>query len=117
MRPWRVGLALVAVALLGSSCGTAPVASSVASPSTARESDGQILHALNRLAYGPRPGDVERVRAMGVKAWIERQLHPEQIPDEAIERRLAAYSTIRMTTDELFREYPRPDPVAVARRR
>jgi len=78
--------------------------------------DRKILHVLNRFAYGPRPGDVERVRAMGMQAWIERQLYPERIGDEALEGRLAAYSTIRMTTDELFREYPRPDPAAVARR-
>src|SRR5262249_34326705 len=94
-----------------------PVASASTAPSAAPESDERIVHVLNRLAYGPRPGDVARVRAMGVQAWIERQLHPELIADEAIERRLAAYPTLRMTTAELFHEYPRPDPAAVARRR
>ena len=133
MTPWRVGSVLVTVLLLVSACGTArdrsigqmapdvPVAPSSAShivaPAIDRDTDRQILHVLNRLAYGPRPGDVERVRAMGVGTWIEGQLHPELIADEAIERRLAAYPTIAMTTDELFREYPRPDPAAVARRR
>ena len=60
--------------------GSAPVASPVragrtltlpASPLTPGQ---QILHALNRLGYGPRPGDVERVRRMGLAAYIERQL-------------------------------------------
>ena len=41
--------------------------------------DEQILHALNRLAFGPRPGDVQKVRAMGLDQWIEQQLHPERI--------------------------------------
>ena len=36
-------------------------------------------HALNRLAFGPHPGDVDRVRKMGVAKWIDQQLHPEQI--------------------------------------
>ena len=112
MSLWRAGLALVVAAVLGGACGT----TRIVLPPAALDPDGQILHVLNRLAYGPRPGDVERVRAMGVSAWIERQLHPERIPDEMIERRLAAYPTTRMTADELFREYPRPDPAAVARR-
>ena len=112
MSPWRVGLALVVVAALGGACGSARTVL----PSSALDPDREILHALNRLAYGPRPGDLERVRVMGVRAWIERQLDPERIPDEMIERRLAAYPTTRMTSAELFREYPRPDPAAVARR-
>jgi uncharacterized protein (DUF1800 family) len=133
MTPWRVRFALIAIVVLESACGTsrdgsigqavpdipAPPAtvSRIVPSSTNLASDRQIVHVLNRLAYGPRPGDVERVRAIGVNRWIERQLHPEQIPDEVVERRLAAYSTIRMTADELFRDYPRPDPAAVARRR
>jgi hypothetical protein len=41
----------------------------------------QIVHALNRLTFGPRPGDVEEVRRLGVAKWIELQLHPDQIPE------------------------------------
>jgi uncharacterized protein (DUF1800 family) len=125
MKPGRVGVALVAAGVLSTACGTArdaspvravhdatppPAPSSLALPASTLDPDRQILHALNRLAYGPRPGDVERVRAMGLAVWIERQLHPELIPDGAIEGRLAAYRTLRMSTDELFTEYPRPDP-------
>jgi uncharacterized protein (DUF1800 family) len=117
MIPRRAGAALIALAFVASACGTAPAVKPITATVTAPEPDERIVHVLNRLAYGPRPGDVERVRAMGVRAWIEHQLHPELIPDEAIERRLAAYPTLRMTTAELFREYPRPDPAAVARRR
>jgi len=129
----RIGLTLVAIAVLGSACGTArdgslalavhdgrasaAAVSPVVLPPTGLDLDRQILHVLNRLAYGPRPGDVERVRTMGLAEWIERQLYPERIPDGTVEWRLAAFPTIRMTTDELFREYPRPDPAAVARRR
>src|SRR5688572_16531155 len=45
------------------------------------ENSEQILHALNRLTYGPRPGDVERVKAMGLQKWIESQLAPARIDD------------------------------------
>src|SRR5580704_2343173 len=42
--------------------------------------DQAILHAIDRLAFGPRPGDVEAVKKMGLKQWIDLQLHPERIP-------------------------------------
>ena len=49
-----------------------------------------IEHALNRLAYGPRPGEVERVRQIGLSAWIDQQLHPDRIDDSALKPRLPA---------------------------
>ena len=58
--------------------------------------DQRILHVLNRLAFGPRPGDVERVRAAGLPAWIDRQLHPETIDDSATERALAEMPSLRV---------------------
>jgi uncharacterized protein (DUF1800 family) len=53
-------------------------------------------HALNRLAFGPGPGDVERVARLGVLRWVEAQLAPERLPDvrrEAAERRFAVLAT------------------------
>src|SRR5215467_14584968 len=67
-----------------------------------------ILHALNRLAYGPRPGEVERVRQLGLAKWIEQQLNPRSINDKAIEARLQGYPTLRMSTAKLIDEYPQP---------
>src|SRR5688572_7581591 len=49
---------------------------------------GAVEHALNRLAYGPRQGDVDRVRQMGLAAWIEQQLNPARIDDAAVSGRL-----------------------------
>jgi uncharacterized protein (DUF1800 family) len=66
----------------------------------------RALHTLNRLAFGPRPGDVERVLAMGVDRWIEQQLHPEKIDDSALESRLASLPTLRMSTRELVENFP-----------
>src|SRR5467141_2831122 len=70
--------------------------------------DEAILHALNRLAYGPRPGDVERVRQMGLAKWIEQQLNPNSIDDKAMEARLQDYPTLRLSTAKLIDEYPQP---------
>ncbi len=74
--------------------------------------DEAILHALNRLAYGPRPGDVERVRQMGMAKWIEEQLNPGSIDDKALEARLQNYPTLRLSTAKLIDEYPQPKQAA-----
>jgi uncharacterized protein (DUF1800 family) len=70
--------------------------------------DQRIIHVLNRLGFGARPGDVERVKAMGVEKYIEQQLHPEQIADSAAEARLRELSTLNMTTAELYEKFPQP---------
>jgi uncharacterized protein (DUF1800 family) len=77
-------------------------------PITELSADEAILHALNRLAYGPRPGDVERVRQMGLAKWIEQQLNPNAIDDRAVEARLEQFPTLRMSTPKLLAEYPQP---------
>ena len=84
-----------------------PIATATA-PSISGER--QIIHALSRLTYGARPGDVERVRAMGVSAWIDRQLRPRTIDDSATDRALVELTTLRMPISEALREFPRPDP-------
>jgi len=68
----------------------------------------RAVHALNRLAFGPRPGDVQQVMAMGVDHWIDLQLHPEKIPDGAVESHLAPFRTLRMTSREIVDEFPDP---------
>ncbi|MBV8514248.1 MAG: DUF1800 domain-containing protein [Acidobacteria bacterium] len=77
-------------------------------PVTELSTDEAILHALNRLAYGPRPGDVERVRQTGLAKWIDQQLNPNSIDDKAVEARLDAYPTLRMSSKQLLADYPQP---------
>src|SRR6266403_44908 len=77
-------------------------------PITELSSDEAILHALNRLAYGPRPGDVERVRQMGLAKWSEQQMNPNAIDDRGVEARLEQFPTLRMSTAKLLAEYPQP---------
>ena len=67
--------------------------------------DEQIQHVLNRLAFGPRPGDVEKVRSMGVDAWIAQQLHPERIDDSRMQTVLASYPTLSTSTDQIVHSY------------
>ncbi len=66
----------------------------------------RAVQALNRLTFGPRPGDIQQVTAMGVDRWIDLQLHPEKIPDSAIEARLAPFRTLRMSSKEIVEEFP-----------
>lgn len=68
--------------------------------------DQVILHLLNRFAYGPRPGDVERVKQMGVSAWLKQQLQPKTIDDSALDRRLDAYPAMKLSLDDLVVRYP-----------
>jgi uncharacterized protein (DUF1800 family) len=68
----------------------------------------RALHALNRLAFGPRPGDVERVTAMGVDKWVDQQLHPDKIDDHALDTRLEPFRTLRMDTREIVENFPPP---------
>jgi uncharacterized protein (DUF1800 family) len=68
----------------------------------------RILHVLNRLGYGARPGDVERVKAMGLENYIKQQLDPRKIVDSAVEAKLKNLPTLNMTTAELYEKYPQP---------
>jgi len=66
----------------------------------------RAMHALNRLTFGPRPGDVDRVTAMGIDKWIDLQLHPEKIDDSALSTRLAPLRTLNMDTKEMVMAFP-----------
>jgi uncharacterized protein (DUF1800 family) len=69
----------------------------------------RILHALNRLGFGARPGDVERVRAMGLDRYIEQQLHPEKISDEVADAKVKNLDALKLSTPELYAKYPQPN--------
>jgi uncharacterized protein (DUF1800 family) len=70
--------------------------------------DKTIVHVLNRLGFGPAPGDIERVRELGLQAYINRQLHPARIPDTAMAARLAGFETLAMSTRQLAEDYYLP---------
>jgi hypothetical protein len=68
----------------------------------------RALHALNRLTFGPLPGDVEKVEAIGVEKWIELQLHPEKIDDSALDARLGGFRTLKMDARAMLQNFPPP---------
>ena len=113
---------LTLVLLAGASCSSAPPprlsveaatpappprsAASLTLPVSPLSEEQRVLHALNRLGYGPRPGDVDRVRRMGLSAYIEQQLTPTRIADPAVEQALSSYPVLGQSAAQLVREYP-----------
>ena len=73
----------------------------------------QVVHALSRLTFGARPGDVDRVMAMGLDKWIDQQLHPDKIDDSALDAHLSQFRTLRMDTREIVENFP-PDQMIKA---
>ena len=73
---------VVAITVLGSALQADKNKSAV----PAKPDDRTIVHVLNRIGFGPRPGDVDHVREMGLEAYIDRQLQPERMPDTAMRR-------------------------------
>jgi len=77
-------------------------------PDTGLGEREQILHLLNRIAFGPRPGDVERVGERGIAAYMEAQLDPGSVPDAEAARLLEGFETLDMSGRELLVAYPPP---------
>ena len=67
--------------------------------------DRTILHVLNRMGFGAAPGDIARVRRIGLPAYIEQQLHPDTLADEDMASRLAPFETLTKSTQDLARQY------------
>jgi len=111
MSAWRgrLALGLLPLALVGCAAAREPAAATAERAAPVPD-DAAALHVLQRVTYGPRPGDVARVRAVGVGAWLERQLDPDRIDDTAVEQALRALPTLTMSIADLQRDYPRLDP-------
>jgi uncharacterized protein (DUF1800 family) len=117
----RVAAPLIALALLGCAGTTGPERATGATPAADRPGasvartplpHAAARHVLQRATFGPRPDDLARVQAAGLDAWLERQLDPAGIGDEAIEHTLATLPTLTMSIADLHREYPRVEPGA-----
>jgi uncharacterized protein (DUF1800 family) len=64
-----------------------------------------VTHLLNRIAFGPRPGDLERIQGLGTEKYLESQLYPDRIEDNSTAVRLARLSSLGMNTSELTQKY------------
>ena len=70
--------------------------------------DQKALHVLNRLGFGARPGDIEKVKALGIRKYIGQQLDPLKIDDSVAEKKTANLEIFNMSTAEVFAKYPNP---------
>src|SRR6059036_2309378 len=71
--------------------------------------DKQIVHVLNRLTFGPRPGDAEQVRRLGVKKWIDLQLHPDRVQENPLlEAKLRPLETLTLATWQIQEKFAPP---------
>ena len=101
---WTRTIAVVSlVMLLAGSGRTAATA-----PTTVPATDQAVAHALNRLAFGARPGDVERVRSIGLQRWIDEQLAPARGADAALASRLDRLETLKLDSQTIQQEYSGP---------
>ena len=68
--------------------------------------DDRILHALNRFTFGPRPGDLESLRAIGLDKWFDQQLHPNTMDESVLDARLAQYPAMQLSPQDLLFRLP-----------
>jgi uncharacterized protein (DUF1800 family) len=106
-RSWRVILpgSFCALMLIGSGAPPAAVVAAASSTVPKSPDDKTIAHVLNRLGFGPTPGDIERVRKIGLDKYIDQQLRPETLPDEGMTSRLASFDTLNRSSRELADDY------------
>ena len=100
----RSAAVLVAVATLS--------AAGPGSAVPARPDDKAILHVLNRIGFGARPGDVDRVREIGLARYIDQQLYPERVADSALAARLAGFETLTLSSRKIADDYYLPAQMA-----
>ena len=106
------GMTMIATGLAAKKPKPAPAAP-LGPPKIALMTDDQkALHALNRLTFGPRPGDLEQVKQLGVDKWVEQQLRPDSIPENpALLARLETLDTLQMGTAEMLQRFPSPQMI------
>src|SRR5437870_5797918 len=103
---------LVLTVVLQTIAGFVPVVAQRASKNLASmTADQRIAHVLSRLTYGARPGDFERVKAMGVEAFINQQLDPDSVDNTAAIAKLKRLPTLGMATPVIIEQYTPPKPV------
>ena len=106
--------AILRTVLGGLMLGVSALATTSARPAG---DDTAILHVLNRIAYGPGRGDLDRVRANGVTRYVDDQLHPERVADAGMDARLAGLPTLRMSSREIAERFEIPQIEARRARR
>ncbi len=70
------------------------------------QGNDRVIHALNRFTFGPRPGEVEAVQAMGLEKWFDQQLQPSSIDETDLNTRLAQFPAMQWSTQDLLFRLP-----------
>jgi uncharacterized protein (DUF1800 family) len=109
--PWAAALCLSLVSSSTPGFGETSITASVKAAgrpaySGPIQGDERILHALNRFTFGPRQGDLEAVKAMGLDRWFDEQLHPASINNAALQLRLAQYPAMQWSPEDLLFRLP-----------
>jgi uncharacterized protein (DUF1800 family) len=111
--PWRAALqsrrhCLTTLSALSAGLGVKSLswAAKDTSPSPAE----RAAHALNRLAYGPRPADAAALAQQGAGPWLEQflaeQLEPRRLPPPAaLTEKLASLEVLKLDQSELISRY------------
>lgn len=71
---------------------------------------------LQRFTFGPTASDLQSIRSVGIEAWFQQQLNPQNIPDTSFETRMDVYPALRMTQAERLQRYPEPATIRVLAR-
>ena len=108
-----IGAVLLSAALQAPRAGAKRPALKLPPEAYALGPEERARHALNRLAFGPRPGEVEQLAKPGaLEAWLEAQLDPQSLSDRDLEKRLEAFPDAALDGDELWRNYLQPQAEA-----
>ena len=96
------------IVLAGVIGGTLVERPSASGPPAIPSDERSVAHVLNRLAFGARPGDVERIAKSGLAAWIDAQLQPQRIANDDLGRRLSSLTTLTLDSETIARDYFAP---------
>src|SRR5438046_1350626 len=106
-----VAVTLSLLLVLGQVCNlTAQAQGRQSSKKSALTADQRAAHVLSRLTFGARPGDFERVKAIGVNEFIRQQLDPDSLDDSALLAKLEKLKTLGMATPLIIEQYTPPKP-------
>jgi len=106
-------IALILACILGlQSSFVAGTGNRTSKKSATMTADQRVAHVLSRLTFGARPGDFERVKALGVEAFINQQLDPDSIDNSAVIAKLRRLPTLNMATPVIIEQYTPPKPGA-----
>jgi uncharacterized protein (DUF1800 family) len=109
----RLGFALGVTALIAAAGSLPGAATSRFDQKLSK--DRLVVHVLNRLAFGPRPGDIERVGRLGVERWIRQQLQPHLLEENPlVGARLRPLATLTLATWQIYETYQTPLQAALA---